>query len=49
LGTLAAGLSGVYSIRVLTKLVPVRDMPAPLRHLFIGLRALYPRATKPAN
>jgi enterobacterial common antigen flippase len=43
-GTLAAGLSGVYSIRVLTKLVPMRDMPSPLRHIFIRLRALHHRA-----
>jgi PST family polysaccharide transporter len=37
-GTWAVVLSGFYSIRVLAKLVPVRDLPSPLRRLFIGLR-----------
>jgi antigen flippase len=49
LGTCALALSGFYSIRVLTKLVPVRDLPSPLRRLFIGLRFVSSSANQPTN
>jgi PST family polysaccharide transporter len=35
-GTLAAVLSGAYSIRVLFKLIPLDSLPHPMRRLLVG-------------
>jgi len=40
-GTLAAGLSGVYSIRVLTTLVSWDDVPQPVRRLLVGIGTVF--------
>jgi PST family polysaccharide transporter len=36
-GTLAAGLSGAYSFRVLRELIPLDEIPHPVRRLLVGL------------
>ena len=38
IGTLAALVSGTYSIRVITKLMPWDEIPQPLRKLLAGIR-----------
>ncbi len=48
LGTSAVALSSFYSIRVLSKLVPVCDLPSSLRRLLIKLRFVSSSA-EPAN
>jgi PST family polysaccharide transporter len=48
LGMLVAIGSCIYSIRVLTRLVPLRDLPSPLRRLLVALR-LVPSGVAPAN
>jgi antigen flippase len=45
LGTLAAVITGVYSIRALFTLVPWNQIPRPLRRLMIGF-GLVPRAAR---
>ena len=40
LGALAVLLSSLYSVRVLSKLIPTHEIPRPMRQLLIGLRLL---------
>lgn len=47
-GALTAALCSLYSIRVLSKLVSVRQIPYPIRRLLIGLRIVSP-ATAPSS
>ena len=41
-GTLAAVVSGAYSIRVLLKLTPLNEIPLPVRRLLVGLGIVLP-------
>jgi antigen flippase len=45
LGTLAVTLSGAYSVRVLSKLVPLHEIPPPMRRLIVRFGLVPSRAT----
>jgi PST family polysaccharide transporter len=42
IGTLGTSVSCWYSVRTLSKLISVQDLPRPVRKLLLGLRALRP-------